>query len=180
MFWSRWIATIGLLALGGCAAPAPTPGLCVEYGLASWYRPAAERVRTADGERPRPDALTAAHPFLPFGTPVRVTDLETGRSVTVRIDDRGPFVRGRIIDLSAAAAGRLGMRRGGIARVRLLAAPGHAGSVRFGTAPTDPPRCARGMHMSDAGSALVSQRRPARAVERMVAAGGFEPPTKGL
>lgn len=121
---------IGLLAVGGCAVRAPAPtGICAESGLASWYRPSAGQRRTADGETARADGLTAAHPFLPFGTAVRVTDVETGRSVTVRVDDRGPFVGGRIIDVSAAAATRLGIRQNGIARVRLLATPGRSGPV---------------------------------------------------
>jgi rare lipoprotein A len=65
--------------------------------------------RTASGERASPGALTAAHPTLPFGTRVRVTNRNNGRSVVVRINDRGPFVRGRIIDLTPAAARALGI-----------------------------------------------------------------------
>ena len=126
----RSLLLIGLLAVGGCALRAPEPaGICAESGLASWYHPAAGQRRTAEGQIARAGALTAAHPFLPFGTSVRVTDVETGRSVTVRIDDRGPFVGGRIIDVSAAAANRLGLRRDGIAHVRLLATPGRSGPV---------------------------------------------------
>ena len=73
--------------------------------------------RTASGERMNPQALTAAHKTLPFGTRVRVTHLGTGRSVVVRISDRGPFVKGRCIDLSFGAAKALGM--GGTARVHI-------------------------------------------------------------
>jgi rare lipoprotein A len=72
---------------------------------------------TASGERMNPAALTAAHPSLPFGTTVRVTNRSTGRSVVVRINDRGPFVKGRVIDLSPAAARAIGV--GGIAQVSL-------------------------------------------------------------
>jgi rare lipoprotein A len=72
-----------------------------QCGVASWY---ALHSRTASGERMNANAMTAAHRYLPFGTVVRVTNQNTGRSVTVRINDRGPFVRGRIIDLSRAAA----------------------------------------------------------------------------
>jgi rare lipoprotein A len=74
---------------------------------------------TASGERMNPGALTAAHPSLPFGTKVRVTNSHTGRSVVVRINDRGPFVKGRVIDLSPAAAKAIGV--GGIAQVSLSA-----------------------------------------------------------
>jgi len=110
-----------LFALAACStgrqpvAVAPAP--CAQVGMASWYRPGGHH--TADGDRARQDALIAAHRSLPFGTQVRVTDLDSGRSVVVRIDDRGPFVHGRIIDLSPAAAKRLGMRQDGVASVRL-------------------------------------------------------------
>jgi rare lipoprotein A len=75
--------------------------------------------KTASGERYSHRKLTAAHRTLKFGTTVRVTRLDDGRSVVVRVNDRGPFTRGRIIDLSRAAAERLGMIRAGTARVRL-------------------------------------------------------------
>jgi rare lipoprotein A len=115
-----------LLAFGGCAgqpqqqAAAPGPSLalkesagsCSQEGVASWYRGSSR-------DRASPRDLVAAHRSLPFGTSVQVTALETGQSVVVRINDRGPFGRGRIIDLSRAAADLLGMRRDGVARVRL-------------------------------------------------------------
>jgi rare lipoprotein A len=82
-------------------------------GIASVYSGGG----TASGERMNPGALTAAHPSLPFGTKVRVTNSHTGRSVIVRINDRGPFVKGRVIDLSPAAAKAIGV--GGIAQVSL-------------------------------------------------------------
>jgi rare lipoprotein A len=88
-------------------------------GLASWYGPGFYGRRTASGVVYTGAALTAAHPSLPFGTLVRVINLANGRTVVVVIDDRGPFVRGRVIDLSAAAARRLGMTRDGVVRVRL-------------------------------------------------------------
>ena len=87
-----------------------------QVGHASWY---ALRSRTANGEMMNPSALTAAHRSLPFGTRVLVENLSNGRSVVVRINDRGPFVRGRIVDLSLAAAKALGMAKDGVARVRL-------------------------------------------------------------
>jgi rare lipoprotein A (peptidoglycan hydrolase) len=83
-------------------------------GLASFYSG-----RSATGEAVGPDVLTAAHRTLPFGTKLRVTNLKNGRSVTVRINDRGPFVRNRAIDLSAGAAGALDMKRAGVAPVRM-------------------------------------------------------------
>ena len=76
----------------------------VQSGIASVYSGG----RTASGERASPKQLTAAHRFLPFGTMVRVTSRATGRSVVVRINDRGPYVRGRVIDLTPAAASALG------------------------------------------------------------------------
>lgn len=97
----------------------PAAGTLIEQGKASWY---GERFRgrsTASGEPFNPDDFTAAHKTLPFGTRVRVVVLKTGRSVDVRINDRGPFVHGRVIDLSKAAAQRVGIRRLGVARVRV-------------------------------------------------------------
>ncbi|WP_041934058.1 septal ring lytic transglycosylase RlpA family protein [Gloeothece verrucosa] len=88
-------------------------------GMASWYGPGFHGRRTANGERFNQRDLTAAHRYLPFGTLVRVTNLNNNRSVTVRINDRGPFVRGRIIDLSAGAANVLGLFGSGVAPVSL-------------------------------------------------------------
>lgn len=90
-------------------------------GQASYYGPGLHGRPTASGERFDRRALTAAHRSLPFGTRVRVQNLLTGRSVDVRINDRGPFVRHRIIDLSEAAGGRIGLHRkgGGVAPVRI-------------------------------------------------------------
>ena len=79
-------------------------------GLASWYGPGFWGHRTASGERLNAGAFTAAHRYFPFGTRVRVTSRRTGRSVVVRINDRGPFARGRIIDLSSASARAIGMK----------------------------------------------------------------------
>ncbi len=86
------------------------------YGLASFYKYDGE---TASGEKFDPNQLTAAHPTLPFGTRLRVTNVATKRSVTVRINDRGPYVRGRVVDLSYAAAETLGIVRRGVAKVKL-------------------------------------------------------------
>ncbi|MBI2080524.1 MAG: septal ring lytic transglycosylase RlpA family protein [candidate division NC10 bacterium] len=99
------------------SAGARTAG--VEVGLASWYGREHHGRRTASGERFDMEAFTAAHRSLPFGTWVRVTHLATGRTVAVRINDRGPWVAGRVIDLSRRAAEVLGILGDGVARVRL-------------------------------------------------------------
>jgi rare lipoprotein A len=90
-----------------------------EIGDASFYAGRHQGKPTASGEAFDKNALTAAHRSLPFGTRLEVTNLENDRSVVVRINDRGPFVRGRIVDLSLAAAKALGMAKDGVARVRL-------------------------------------------------------------
>jgi rare lipoprotein A len=86
------------------------------HGLASFY---TEGTQTASGERFDTNELTAAHRTLPFGTRLRVTNVATGRSVTVRVNDRGPFVPGRVVDVSYSAAETLGMVGSGIAKVKL-------------------------------------------------------------
>ena len=85
-------------------------------GIASFY---TEGLQTANGERFNTNAMTAAHRTLPFGTKLRVTSLTSGRSVTVRINDRGPYIKGRVVDLSLSAAKALGMVDAGVAKVRL-------------------------------------------------------------
>lgn len=88
-------------------------------GVASWYGAQFDGKRTASGERFDPDELTAAHRTLPFGSRVRVKFARTGKSVVVRINDRGPFGHGRVIDLSQAAAKRIGLTQAGSGRVEL-------------------------------------------------------------
>ena len=88
-------------------------------GMASYYGNELAGNRTASGERFNPSQLTAAHRSLPFGSRVRVTNTANGDSVIVRINDRGPFSRGRVIDVSHAAAREIGMHRSGTARVKL-------------------------------------------------------------
>jgi rare lipoprotein A len=85
------------------------------YGLASYYRPS----HPANGDKPEPGELTAAHRSLPFGTRVRVTNVATGQSVTVRVNDRGPFIPGRVVDVSHSAAQSLGIVGQGVAKVKL-------------------------------------------------------------
>jgi rare lipoprotein A len=115
-----------VLALAGCTEQAPqqasvsVPNLprndalaqCSQVGMASWYRGSSR-------DRASPQDFVAAHRSLPFGTSVQVTAIDTGQSIVVRINDRGPFGRGRIIDLSKSAADQLGIRRDGVARVLL-------------------------------------------------------------
>lgn len=97
--------------------------LRVLQGMASWYGPGFHGRQSASGERFNQNALTAAHRSLPFGTQVRVTNLNNGRSVIVKINDRGPFSGGRIIDLSAGAARVIGMVRSGVAPVKVEVLP---------------------------------------------------------
>lgn len=115
------LALLGALALlGGCSTFGGGSGSS-ETGKASYYGGRHHGQRTASGERFDQNALTAAHRTLPFGTRVRVTNLNNERSVVLRINDRGPFVRGRVIDVSRAAAVRLDMLRAGVVPVRVEA-----------------------------------------------------------
>jgi rare lipoprotein A len=93
-----------------------TPTQVASQGVASFY---TEGQQTASGEKFDTHDLTAAHPTLPFGTRLRVTNVSTGRSVTVRVNDRGPYVPGRVVDVSHSAANALGMVQSGIAKVKL-------------------------------------------------------------
>jgi rare lipoprotein A len=92
------------------------PTQIASQGVASFY---TEDQQTASGEKFDTHDLTAAHPTLPFGTRLRVTNVATGRSVTVRINDRGPYIPGRVVDVSHSAASALGMVESGIAKVKL-------------------------------------------------------------
>jgi rare lipoprotein A len=119
--------------------PAPAPWnlgrpVSTEVGLASWYGPPYAGRKGADGTVYDQNAMTAAHLTLPLGTMVRVTNLTNNQSVVVRITDRGPFVHGRIIDLSLAAARATGVYRAGVARVRVeaFASPVRANAVPGG------------------------------------------------
>ncbi len=146
---SLWLTLATLLLLAACAetrpverapsASPPPPGYKVgkpyringvdyeprvdptydQVGVASWYGRKFHSRRTANGERFDMHAMTAAHTTLPMPTMVRVTNLENGRSVDLRINDRGPFAHGRIIDVSRRAAEVLGFRHAGVARVRV-------------------------------------------------------------
>ncbi|WP_257458731.1 septal ring lytic transglycosylase RlpA family protein [Archangium lipolyticum] len=128
--------TVGVGVLVGCAPRAtrptpsedrevvrpekqPPPRAYLEEGVASYYGPGLVGRPTASGEKLDLKAFTAAHRKLPFGTCLRVVNMENGRSVQVRVNDRGPFVQGRVVDVSLAAAKQLDMLQKGLARVRL-------------------------------------------------------------
>jgi rare lipoprotein A len=121
----RDVATVTILALlvATCASAARSASRSgrtfSQVGVAGWYGAHHEGRSTASGDHFRKNGMTAAHRSLPMGTIVRVTNLDTDAVVRVRINDRGPFVRARIIDLSAAAARALDFKLDGVARVRI-------------------------------------------------------------
>lgn len=162
--------TFGVCCVAVMTAALPQKQAQAQCGKASWYH---EGSRTASGERYRPDGVTAAHRTLPFGTMVRVQHQRSGRAVVVRINDRGPFIRGRIIDLSRGAKSALGM--GGVAPVCLtvLGRGGNYAEASVGETSPQPRRIARRNEMSaEAGvngtarryrvSQLTSRQRPAK------------------
>ncbi len=116
-----------------------------KVGVASWYGDDFDGLATADGEIFDKNKISAAHPTLPIPSLVRVTNLENGRSIVVRVNDRGPFVDNRLIDLSEAAARRLGYQRQGLAKVRVTflgPADGNEPPPVLAPAPTAPPTTA--------------------------------------
>ena len=135
--WLRSLVVALILSLAGCASGTYTsrygkagpPVGWKERGIASWYGGKFHGRRTASGEPYNMYDLTAAHRWLPFGTLVRVTNLRNHRSVVVRINDRGPFVKNRIIDLSYAAARALDMIKSGTAPVVLEKLPDYYGEI---------------------------------------------------
>ncbi len=119
MKWSRGMGIVVVsMAVTGLAAGAQEVGQ-TETGIAAVYADALHGHRTANGERYDRSKLTAAHKTLPFGTTVKVTNTLNHKSVELRINDRGPFQSNRILDLSAAAAARLGISRRGLREVTL-------------------------------------------------------------
>ena len=120
----------GSILLLGLSGPvlAAKPGQ-VLTGVASYYHDSLHGKRTASGQAYNKNALSAAHKTLPLGTRVRVTEPNSGRSVELEVNDRGPFTRGRIIDLSRRAATQLGMIKNGVAKVnvKILSVPGQRG-----------------------------------------------------
>ena len=132
LFYACSALVIAFLALAsGCGrrsttrVPTPKPAQpgWTETGIASWYGLPYDGRKASSGEIFDMHALTAAHRTLPFDTWVEVQDLDNGKTVIVRINDRGPFVNGRIIDLSYAAAGNIDMVRAGLAHVRIKVIP---------------------------------------------------------
>lgn len=120
------LALATTIALAGCSGARRDAGQASwkQRGRASWYGPGFQGKKTANGETYDMEAMTAAHKELPFNTVVEVRNLDNGQKTTVRINDRGPFVRGRIIDLSRAAARAIDMLGPGTARVEIRAQPG--------------------------------------------------------
>ncbi len=113
-----------LVVLGGSCHRKRVPSSSVEVsgsetGMASFYAESYNGKKTANGETYRSSALTAAHKTLPFGTKVKVTNLSNGKTVKVRVNDRGPFVAGRIIDLTRAAAKKIDMVNAGVVKVKI-------------------------------------------------------------
>ncbi len=130
LLWCLLITGLVASCTSRSAAPPPTPpypapSLRIQYGLASWYGRERHGRRTASGEIFDSNQLVAAHRTAPFGVYALVTNLANGRTVQVRINDRGPAVAGRVVDLSYAAARRLDMVHVGVTRVKVefLAAP---------------------------------------------------------
>lgn len=124
---------LAFLVLQGCSlaggpppadpSPGDAPAAWTQTGIASWYGEPFHGRTTASGEMYDMNKLTCAHKTLPFGTRLRVQNLDNGRAVTLRVTDRGPFVEGRIVDVSRKAAQELGMIGPGTARVRITVLP---------------------------------------------------------
>lgn len=151
---------------GVAASPAAASG-----GMASYYSYDFAGKPTASGERFNPGALTAASRTLPFGTLVRVTNRNTGRSVVVRINDRGPFVGGRVIDLSRAAAASIGMLASGVAPVSIEVVGGSRGTMvaskgtshkRYASARKAGGKTQVAMHRAKAGKVQVASAKQHR------------------
>jgi rare lipoprotein A (peptidoglycan hydrolase) len=148
-----WLLLVAALAAGCSTQPArplsvvpqASPARSGHLTLASWYGPGFNGRRTSSGEIFREDRLTAASRTLPMGSQVRVTNLNSGRAVVVRINDRGPYVHGRGIDLSEGAARDIGLTHRGVARVRL-------------TSLDEPPLTIRSKHSSWSRSVSVRKR----------------------
>jgi rare lipoprotein A len=111
---NRWALSIGLaiFAINTSVVPANA----TQHGKASWY---AMTSITASGERASPNTMTAAHRTLDFGTQIRVTNIRNGRSVILCVNDRGPFIEGRIVDVTKVAARKLGFENAGLTNVRI-------------------------------------------------------------
>ena len=149
-------------------------------GIASWYGRKFHGRKTANGERFNMNALTAAHTTLPLPSLVRVTNLHNGRSIVLKVNDRGPFARGRIIDVSRRAADLLGFRKRGVARVRVQAVgrdgrPRGRPPSRRVVAKQPPPRAAETaeIEVSRLPSPARVEKRAVRPTQLYVQAGAF-------
>jgi rare lipoprotein A len=111
---------LGALGTAAQAQPENKSGKHIQKGIASWYGPGFHGKRTASGEKFDTHDMTAAHRTLPFGTKVRVVNRRTGKSVVVRINDRGPYAHGRVIDLSKASAQAIGITGVGAVEIAQL------------------------------------------------------------
>lgn len=157
-------AVFAVIACGGGRQPPMTSVAegWSEEGVASWYGPGFDGKRTASGEVYDMEDLTAAHPRLPFGTRLRVENLDNGRRTEVRVNDRGPFVDDRIIDLSRAAARDIGMLGPGTARVRLFVVQVSAllecSLVQVGAFALESNADALGRRLRDDGQAVIVRR----------------------
>ncbi|MGH8592527.1 MAG: septal ring lytic transglycosylase RlpA family protein [Gammaproteobacteria bacterium] len=124
-----WMSLLAALVMQGCTSQAAVDRSAKtqrqpafeQLGTASWYGPGFHGKKTANGEIYDQNKLTAAHRSLPLGTEVEVTHVKNGKSVELRVNDRGPYVGGRVIDLSRAAAIELGMKEQGLAKVKIEA-----------------------------------------------------------
>jgi rare lipoprotein A len=126
---TRLLLVAALLATVASSTFAAKPGQ-IESGIASYYHDSLHGNKTASGQIYDKTKISAAHKTLPLGSRVRVTDVRTGKSIDVRVNDRGPFVKGRIIDLSRQAAKELGLLRKGVTKVKVevLSVPGRRGA----------------------------------------------------
>lgn len=146
-----------------------------QTGVASWYGPGFHGKKTANGEKFNTNSLTAAHKELPFNTMVKVTNLANGRSTTVRINDRGPFSKNRIIDLSKKAAQEIGMLQTGTARVRIEAITSQTGSRRPASRSEDARRVLETLEKVNASMGRLEQ--VGRALARIyIQVGSFSSP----
>jgi rare lipoprotein A len=145
----------------------PTAQGYSERGVASWYGPDFHGGATSSGERYDMYAMTAAHKTLPLPAYVRVTNLQNGRSVVVRVNDRGPFSKNRIIDLSYVAAAKLDMIRDGTALVEVVA-------VGPGSSPEQPAAAVPPQHLFYAQAGAFADESNARRLAQQLAASGFE------
>ena len=156
VFAAATAACCGMLFAGPLEA-----GSFKQEGKASWYKMGT---KTANGERYDPMGITAAHPSLPFDTKVRVTNPASGKSVVVRINDRGPFTGGRIIDLSQGAAQEINLVRAGVAKVSLevlgSASPVETAAVETAAPEAEPqPAAAEAPPVTDEPLLLMAERR---------------------